>query len=112
MMNIINPDALIAQKNLDRYHATGELDGMYLASLSADAIPYTLTLLNEPESEIKTDFERTLYIKYDSSGGVERNDTWQSTNLSRIRAKALLASQYVVLPHANTSEASAFDGED
>ena len=35
----INPDAWVAERNLDRYEATGELDLAYLQSLSADAAP-------------------------------------------------------------------------
>jgi hypothetical protein len=43
----INPDAWIAQHNLDRYEATGKLDVAYLTQLSADALP-TLASLEEP----------------------------------------------------------------
>ena len=35
----INPDAWIAEHNLDRYETTGRLDESYLLSLSADAVP-------------------------------------------------------------------------
>ena len=35
----INPDAWIAQQNIDRYEQTGKLDPDYLATLSADAVP-------------------------------------------------------------------------
>ena len=35
----INPDAWVAERNLDRYEATGKLDVRYLQSLSADAAP-------------------------------------------------------------------------
>jgi two-component system sensor histidine kinase BaeS len=35
----INPDAWVAERNLDRYDATGRLDVTYLATLSADAAP-------------------------------------------------------------------------
>ncbi len=35
----INPDAWVANRNLDRYDATGALDLTYLQSLSADATP-------------------------------------------------------------------------
>ncbi|MCP4421529.1 MAG: DUF4173 domain-containing protein, partial [Chloroflexi bacterium] len=38
-LNLINPDAFIAQNNLDRYAATGDLDAVYLANLSDDAVP-------------------------------------------------------------------------
>lgn len=35
----VNPDAWVAQRNLDRYEATGRLDLDYLQTLSADAAP-------------------------------------------------------------------------
>jgi two-component system sensor histidine kinase BaeS len=35
----INPDAWVAERNLDRYEATGNLDLRYLQTLSADAAP-------------------------------------------------------------------------
>ena len=35
----LNPDAWVAQRNLDRYEATGKLDLDYLQTLSADAAP-------------------------------------------------------------------------
>ena len=34
-----NPDRRIAERNIDRWEATGRLDVSYLASLSADAVP-------------------------------------------------------------------------
>jgi uncharacterized protein DUF4153 len=38
-LNIANPDALIAERNLDRYYTTGKLDVAYLTGLSEDAVP-------------------------------------------------------------------------
>ncbi|MDN5794987.1 MAG: DUF4173 domain-containing protein [Intrasporangium sp.] len=35
----MNPDAWVAQHNIDRYHATGKLDTAYLSSLGPDATP-------------------------------------------------------------------------
>lgn len=40
----LNPDALIARRNIDRFNATGDLDTVYLSTLSADAIPVLLSL--------------------------------------------------------------------
>ena len=38
-LNLLNPDALIARRNLARYAATGDLDVVYLSRLSDDAVP-------------------------------------------------------------------------
>ena len=44
----INPDAFVAQRNVDRYQATGKIDLDYLQGLSADAVP-VLDTLPEPQ---------------------------------------------------------------
>ena len=43
----INPDAWVAERNLDRYDATGKLDLHYLETLSADATPVIVERLPE-----------------------------------------------------------------
>ncbi len=48
MLGAINPDALIADSQVDRYQRTGELDVGYLAGLSPDAVP-ALDRLPEPQ---------------------------------------------------------------
>ncbi|MBQ0977417.1 DUF4153 domain-containing protein [Micromonospora sp. M61] len=44
---LVNPDRLIADRNVDRYLQTGRLDVTYLSGLSADAVP-ALARLPEP----------------------------------------------------------------
>ena len=46
--NFYNPDARIAEQNIDRFFQGGEIDVHYLAGLSADAVP-KLAELPEPE---------------------------------------------------------------
>lgn len=47
-MNLVNPEALVAQRNLDRFAATNELDVEYLVEqLGADAIP---TIVTDPSA--------------------------------------------------------------
>ena len=43
----VNPDAWVAERNLDRYEATGALDLRYLQTLSADAAPVIAERLPE-----------------------------------------------------------------
>jgi hypothetical protein len=45
-LNLINPDVFIARQNLDRYVQTGDLDVVYLTSLSDDAVPQLVRGLN------------------------------------------------------------------
>ncbi len=39
VLGVMNPEAWVAQRNIDRYHATGKLDTSYLSSLGPDATP-------------------------------------------------------------------------
>jgi len=44
VFTVIDPDHLIAQRNVERYGATGSIDLAYLSALSADAVPALATL--------------------------------------------------------------------
>lgn len=46
-LNVVNPDATIAERNIGRFEQTGNLDADYLSSLSVDAVP-ALMWLEEP----------------------------------------------------------------
>jgi Domain of unknown function (DUF4173) len=48
VFTVIRPDALIAERNVDRFERTGKIDVSYLAGLSPDAVP-ALARLPEPE---------------------------------------------------------------
>jgi len=62
---LVNPDAWVAGRNIDRYQATGELDIYYLQGLSADAAPViakrlpadaaACVLRNLPENQLSKD---------------------------------------------------------
>jgi len=104
-MNILNPDAFIAKKNLDRYRSTGLLDAAYLGSLSDDALPYTISLLDDPKEEVNKSFARGLYWKEYWDGDCDSGDcpsvrrgSWQSLRWNSSRAEELLA------PRRNTLE--------
>ena len=70
---VINPDAWIAQHNLDRYASTGRIDWSYLEGLSADAAP------------VFADRAPQLAQCVGSSWG--EADSWAAFNLSRHRAR-------------------------
>jgi len=44
-LNVINPDAFIAQQNVARYQQTGDLDAAHLTTLSDDAVPVLVAAL-------------------------------------------------------------------
>jgi hypothetical protein len=70
----VNPDASIAERNLDRLAATGQVDLSYLAGLSADAVP-VLQRLPEPY--------RSCLVGPD----MPASRSWLGWNLGRDRAR-------------------------
>jgi hypothetical protein len=77
LLAAINPDAWIAQHNLDRYEATGMVDWSYLQGLSADAVPALATLPND-------------VVECALAGREPSDDDWLEWNLGRQRAEPLL----------------------
>lgn len=91
-MNVLNPDAFIAQKNLDRYKETGKLDGNYMANLSEDALPVSIEIITFPYSEEKAAFEDLIHWNSEWNKKPYKAQ-WQSWNLSRIKAEKLLGDK-------------------
>lgn len=77
----VNPDRLIADRNIDRYEDNGRLDIWYLSRLSADAVP---------------EFDRLpAQLRECASGKIATDlaadpDDWRGANLGRARARAAL----------------------
>jgi hypothetical protein len=75
---LADPDARIADRNVERFAATGDLDTAYLATLSLDAVP-ALQALPEPQRSC------VLGGLVGRTGG-----GWRSANLARVRAAEAL----------------------
>ncbi|WP_229399172.1 DUF4153 domain-containing protein [Micromonospora okii] len=75
----VNPDRLIAERNVDRYRQTGVIDVEYLSRLSADAVP---ALNRLPES-------LRLCALWDIAAELPDDDL-MSANLGRAEARRLL----------------------
>ena len=69
----INPDAWIAQRNVDRYDETGDIDWTYLRGLSDDAVPVLTTLPDDVRACVL-------------DGREQADDDWLEWNLGRWRA--------------------------
>ena len=78
-----NPDAFIANHDVDRFHRTGRIDVAYLSRLSADAIP-ALDRLPEPQ--------RSCAIAPILERMAESGDDWRSWNLGRRTVRDDLAT--------------------
>ncbi|MGC4744837.1 DUF4153 domain-containing protein [Micromonospora sp. DT201] len=76
---LVNPDRLIADRNVDRYLETGRLDVSYLSGLSADAVP-ALARLPEP---------MRVCALGQIAAELPRDGLW-ATNLGRERARRKL----------------------
>ncbi|MET7375986.1 DUF4153 domain-containing protein [Micromonospora arida] len=78
---LVNPDRLIADRNVDRYLETGRLDVGYVSGLSADAVP-ALARLPDP---------MRICALTQIAAEQPRDGLW-ATNLGRLRARAELDS--------------------
>ncbi|MCJ0905282.1 DUF4153 domain-containing protein [Rhodococcus sp. ARC_M6] len=79
---VFNPDAYIAEKNVQRFEDGKSIDTLYLSTLSADAVP-ALDRLPEPQRT------QTLHFLQQELLGSE--DSWWEFNSSRERAREILA---------------------
>ncbi|WP_432955997.1 DUF4153 domain-containing protein [Micromonospora haikouensis] len=83
----VNPDRLIAERNVDRHRQTGRIDVSYLSGLSADAVP-ALARLPEPL--------RSCALR-DLAGTLPADSAW-TANLGRATARDLLAAGPIGAP--------------
>ena len=74
---VLNPDAWVAQRNLDRYADTGHVDWYYLRGLSDDAVPVLADLTGDA---------RHCAL----AGRQPASDDWLEWNLGRSRAADVL----------------------
>ncbi len=88
---LLNPDGFIADRNVDRYQRTGDLDLAYLASLSADAAP----ALDRLPAGLRGCVPRPI-----ASGLSRTPDGWRTWNLGRSRARAVVSGGPRHLPAA------------
>jgi len=79
LLAAINPDAWIAQRNVDRYTDTGKVDWIFLQELSDDAVPVLAKLPAEAAN--------CALKGYDL-----KDDDWLEFNLGRHRAEPILTS--------------------
>jgi hypothetical protein len=79
--SLASPDRLIAERNVAHWRETGRIDVLYLRRLSADAVPVLATL----PPRLRTRALRPIAAR------LEADEPWSSANLSRHRARRLLA---------------------
>lgn len=84
VVNILNPDAFIAQKNIDRFNQTGKIDAHYLGTMSVDAVPKMLNVYDRLKDEDKAILKQLISVK--KSDLDKQTADWQSYNMSRHKA--------------------------
>ena len=82
VFTLASPDALIAERNVARFDATGNIDLGYLATLSEDALPAL--------SELPGEMRACLLAEIASDRGTRDDRGWTEFNFSRHRARSLL----------------------
>lgn len=73
LLNFVNVDKIIANKNIDIYYKTQKIDVLYLETLSYDAIPEIVRLKNDPN--IKVAKEVNMYLK-DMKKDLSQKHSW------------------------------------
>jgi hypothetical protein len=79
--SLANPDQLVAERNVERWRETGRIDLFYLQELSADAAEAIAGLPPHLRREALAPLAARL----------EADEPWSSFNLSRDRARDVLA---------------------
>ncbi|MGW7363848.1 DUF4153 domain-containing protein [Streptomyces sp. NPDC054841] len=81
---LASPDALVAERNVQRYERTGKIDVDYLRDLSADAVP-ALDGLPEPL--------RSCALKTIARDLEDADEPWYASSWGRTRARSILEKQ-------------------
>lgn len=93
-MNFANVDVIIAKNNINRYFETGQIDMVYLKSLSYDAIPEMQGLLisfkSSSDSEVKQITGEILEYFNGKKLDLENQKSWQSFNISKCKAEKII----------------------
>jgi len=95
--DILNPDAFIAQRNLERYTQEKALDVAYLGSLSEDAVPVLVPLLFDYGPEVRDRIGPWLSYHLIQLDSWRSRAGWPAYHLSMDRAHRLLDANRAVI---------------
>jgi len=87
LLNYINVDKIIAEKNIDIYYKTQKIDVQYLKNLSYDAIPEISKLKDDSNASIAKEINSYLN---DLNKELSVGYSWYEFNYSRYRARKIL----------------------
>jgi hypothetical protein len=101
-MNILNPDAFIVRQNLSRTDTVQPVDAAYLGSLSEDAIPDLLPLLDDPR--YRDQVGAWLHVHLIRLDERQAHAGWGAYHWSINRAYQLLAQRRTQIEQFDTSK--------
>ena len=84
VVTLVNPDRLVASKNVERYKETGQIDLEYLSGLSADAVPALVDLPPRLQACVLGGSVLASELRVP--------EPWYAWNLGRQRARDALAA--------------------
>lgn len=90
VINYINIDGIIARKNIKRYYGTGNIDIVYLTSLSSEVVPYLLELKDNSDSNIKMIIEDNLNHRKQV---LDKEKSWTEFNFSKNKVRKLISQE-------------------
>ncbi len=106
---VLNVDGFIAERNLDRYFETGDLDVSYLAQLTNDAAP---TLAERASADIPQELLAQLACRKALLNDQLEQRSWQSYHFGRERAERALGEIAELLqPYRVSSESTRWQVE-
>jgi len=91
--NLLNPDATIAQLNIQRYVETGKFDAEYAAGMSADAVPALMANLDTLKGGYQTNVGGAMHLQMDNLYKRLEKAGWPSYHLGRKQAIDILLAQ-------------------
>lgn len=92
VVNVLNPDRFVADRNAERFRVTGKIDTEYLGSLGPDAIPVTAPLVRKLRGEQQ---RRLLGWLCGAALDLGPEPGWQSWNAGRSAARSALADAHI-----------------
>ncbi|MFB5268724.1 DUF4153 domain-containing protein [Paenibacillus enshidis] len=88
LINYIGMDTIIADRNIERYRVSGNMDVYYLQGLSADAVPRLIEFARNEYPELNAHLQERF------AGMDSIHVPWQSFNLAEYRAQKALEDYF------------------
>ncbi len=85
-LDIINPDAFVATQIIQR----GDIDPLYLSTLSNEAIPALVSLVDAPEPGTRSIIRNTLAQRRSSLASYRHQNDWREYNIDKMNALSAL----------------------